>query len=549
MRVKALFLAATFAASVFTAAAAVVKTPCIVNIINFVRKTEPRIDAITDEILYKTTENEAVCMLANGLRGTFLLQYDALIDPKYQELMRSLPSDFEVGGWWEITQPHVEAAGLKWRGRYPWDWHANVGFATGYTPEEREKLVDVYMKKFKDVFGKYPESVGSWFIDAHSLKYMYDKYHIVASCNCRDQVGTDGYTMWGGYWQGGYYPSVNNAYIPAQTKKEQINVPVFRMLGSDPLYQYDFGIGGAVQGVSTLEPVYDAGGGSESWVNWFMTVETEDPAMGFTYFQAGQENSFTWDRIRPGFEMQMRKIAELKSMDKLQIYTLGQTGKWFSQHNKLTPPTAMSAMSDYTSRNAKTLWYNSRYYRTNLFWEGGRFRFRDIQLYNEDNRSLYLTTPGTSNECHYYALPLVDGCLWSSAANVAGLRILAHDAATGGYSEIKSLGQTIQTKNLTTIVHLNAEGGRQYTITLREKSFVVESNDNSDFSLELTAAPEAKLPFTSITSNLISAARDGFAYSAKVKHGKAADTRATQETGGFRISSQNGWIELFLAQK
>ena len=148
--------------------------PCIVNIVNFVRKTEPRIDAITDDILYKTTESELASMLQNGLNGTFLLQYDALIDPKYQELMRSLPANFEVGAWWEITQPHVEAAGMTWRGRYPWDWHANVGFATGYTPQEREKLVDAYMKKFKDVFGKYPASVGSWFIDAHTLKYLAD---------------------------------------------------------------------------------------------------------------------------------------------------------------------------------------------------------------------------------------------------------------------------------------------------------------------------------------------------------------------------------------
>ena len=100
-----------------------------------------------------------------------------------------------MGGWWEITQPHVEAAGLKWRGRYPWDWHADVGFATGYTPEERRKLVDVYMEKFKEIFGKYPTAIGSWFIDAYTLGYMYDKYGIVASCNCKDQIGTDGYTQ------------------------------------------------------------------------------------------------------------------------------------------------------------------------------------------------------------------------------------------------------------------------------------------------------------------------------------------------------------------
>lgn len=90
MRFKHLLLTAALTVSAFPVFADTV--PCIANIVNFVRKTEPRIDAITDEILFKTTENQAISMLNNNLNGTFLLQYDALIDPKYQELMRSLLS-------------------------------------------------------------------------------------------------------------------------------------------------------------------------------------------------------------------------------------------------------------------------------------------------------------------------------------------------------------------------------------------------------------------------------------------------------------------------
>lgn len=55
---------------------------------------------------------------------------------------------------------------------------------------------------------------------------------------------------------------------PAQSDGMQINTPIFRMLGSDPIYQYDFGLDlnmGAtdIQGVVTLEPVYtgNSGGG------------------------------------------------------------------------------------------------------------------------------------------------------------------------------------------------------------------------------------------------------------------------------------------------
>ena len=211
------------------------RAPRIVNLINFVRedRTPPgeyiRRGAVPD---YARPDRAAPQALA--WNGTFLLQYDALINPKYQALMKqALAEGSEVGGWWEITQPHVEAAGMEWRGAYPWDWHANVGFSSGYEPQEREKLVDTYMAKFKEVFGRYPASVGPWFIDARTLQYMADRYGIVASCNCRDQVGTDGYTLWGGYWNQGYYPSKLNAYMPAQTRDGQIGVPVFRMLGSD----------------------------------------------------------------------------------------------------------------------------------------------------------------------------------------------------------------------------------------------------------------------------------------------------------------------------
>ena len=113
--------------------------PKIINIVNFIRLLEPRDPAITEEVLYQTVVKQVELMKKYKLGGTFLLQYDALLDSRYQKLLKSLPRNtFEIGAWWEIPQPLVEKAGLRWRGLYPWDWHADVGFSTGYTPEERE---------------------------------------------------------------------------------------------------------------------------------------------------------------------------------------------------------------------------------------------------------------------------------------------------------------------------------------------------------------------------------------------------------------------------
>src|SRR5688572_24168184 len=112
----------------------------IVNIVNFIRLLEPRDERITEDVLYQTVVNQVKIMRKYKLKGSFLLQYDAMMDARYQRLLKSIPRDsFEIGGWWEIPQPLVEKAGMKWRGRYPWDWHADVGFSTGYTPQEREK--------------------------------------------------------------------------------------------------------------------------------------------------------------------------------------------------------------------------------------------------------------------------------------------------------------------------------------------------------------------------------------------------------------------------
>ncbi|MBN1387569.1 MAG: hypothetical protein JW965_03935 [Bacteroidales bacterium] len=95
----------------------------IVNIVNFIRQCEPRIDWIIEDVLYEPVVEQINIMREYNLKGTFLLQYDALIDKRYQELIKELPPDqFEIGAWWELPQPLVEDSGYKWIGRYQWDW-------------------------------------------------------------------------------------------------------------------------------------------------------------------------------------------------------------------------------------------------------------------------------------------------------------------------------------------------------------------------------------------------------------------------------------------
>ena len=521
------------------------EAPRIVNIVNFIRNIEPRSEEITETVLYETVARQAAQLAEYGLPATFLLQYDALINPRYRKLLtQDVYPGTEVGGWWEITQPHVEAAGLKWRGRYPWDWHADVGFATGYTPEERRKLVDVYMEKFKEVFGKYPTAIGSWFIDAYTLGYMYDKYGIVASCNCKDQIGTDGYTLWGGYWNQAYYPSRVNAYMPAQTREGQIPVPVFRMLGSDPIYQYDNCVGGALQGVISLEPVYGDSGGSRQWVEWFFRSMFEEPCLAFAYTQAGQENSFTWGSIEKGLNIQIPLLANRFRKGEIRVETLTRSGEWFRENFPVTPPTAVTALTDYREKDRKTVWYNSRYYRTNLLWEGGTLCIRDIHRFDQRMESDYYRKAGTTNQCVYTTLPVVDGCMWSTREQLAGLRVMRRTAdgslapAQGGTPAVTEKGKG------KLLVEWPMDDGRQLTILLSEEGMEIAApGKGPDWMLELTAAPGAALPFTAFGAKRVTAAQKGFAYAFDCTKGTIA-TDGTSAGSIFVLYPSDGKISL-----
>ena len=517
-------------------------SPRIVNIVNFIRDIEPRDPNITKDVLYQTVVKQVELMKKYHLGGTFLLQYDALMDRRYQDLLKTLPKDsFEIGAWWELPQPLIEKAGIKWRGEYAWDWHSNIGFSVGYTPEERQKIIDVYFADFKKIFGYYPKSVASWVIDAHSLDYMYDKYKIVASANCKDQYGTDGFTLWGGYWNQAYYPSRINAYMPAQNADKQLPVPVFRMLGSDPIRQYDDG-----SKVTTLEPVYPYAGGNEQWINWFLDNFANAPALGFNYTQAGQENSFTWDAMQKGLEMQMPIIARLKAEGKVRVQTMEEAGRWFSEKYKVTPATTFTVTKGVGESDQKTIWYDSRFYRLNMNWADGNLRIRDIHLFNETIPDKYLTGITTVNSSYFYTLPVVDAFMWGKFNKQAGLLLMTTE--NGIATPVKG-GDPVFTNYGKSTAHISwPTGNGSFDIDLKENQFsiTIKGNPVNNWYFDLNVNSDAKVPLTNIADHAITYSFDGHTYQLKAIKGhfeKPADNAI------LRIKPDDGQIVLSMADK
>lgn len=516
----------------------------IATLVYFIRGVEPRypID------LAGTLREQIRLTLSCGLTASWLLQYDALIRTEFTEpLKRELGGTYDIGIWLEVVEPLVRKAGIPWRGRYAWDWHAHVGFSVGYTPEERERLVDVLMDDFKVCFGRYPRTVGSWMIDAHTLAYLHDRYGIEASCNCRDQRGTDGYTLWGGYFNQAYYPSRLNSFIPAQTAELAIPVPVFRMLGSDPIYQYDAPDNGNGQDVVTLEPAYagdQGGGGIPSWVRWFFAEEFRDTQLSFGYAQIGQENSFGWEAMKAGLTDQLQLTAALRREGKLSVMTLAEAAAWYAERYPHTPPSSVIADTDWRGEGRSSFWYCSRFYRVNLLLEKGILRIRDLHLFDERYEERYLTTVCETEDFIYDTLPVVDGGSWSTDSLQAAVWPYAVSGSGGPLPFSCVRVETEDCGDGSLRVSAIAADGNRFTVRCGEASIRFESTPE-DWELRLSLGELPAGTQIEAAPQALSCRHRGFAYEASLRQG-SCETAGEPAASEIRLVPEGGGIELAL---
>ena len=300
----------------------------IVNIMNFVRGCEPRFEMDLIELIKQELE---LCQ-KYGYPNTFLSQYDVLVRDDMVSIVKN-QAHTEVEIWIEMAKCLTEKVGIPWRGReeYDWDWYVDPGFLPSYTQAERKFLIDEIMRKYKEIFGCYPRSAGSWVIDAFSMEYMQKEYDVKAFGICREEYGVDAYTLQGGYYNQGYYPSRLNNICPASTKENQVNAPVFRLLGPDPIYNYGLHwYKDEYEMPPTIEPCTEMGADPKV-VRCFFENYFNNESLAFSYIQLGQENSFGWEEIKKGLPMQFEILDWYVKQGKCTIMTMGDTGEWVSK--------------------------------------------------------------------------------------------------------------------------------------------------------------------------------------------------------------------------
>lgn len=466
----------------------------VVNLVNFVRGCEPRkpMDLVTP------VRRQMELGRLYGLPQTFLLQYDAIYREDIIALCDKSDKLLKFGVWFEMNRQLTEKLGIPWRGRpgFDWDWYVNPGFLPAYTLTQREAIVDEVFAAFAAHFGYYPQVVGSWLLDAHSIAYMSDRYHVKAFCICREQYAVDAYTLWGGYYSGGYYPSRNNMLCPASRAENTISTPVFRMLGIDPIYGYDEQTyhQGFEKGCCTMEPVWHSGYTSEV-LDWYFRQYFENPCICFSHCTTGQENSFGWEKIEKGFCMQLEKLQKLQSEGTVLVEFLEETGIRFKKNFPNTPTSALCALQDWAGNGYKSIWFSSQFYRANLFLDQSHLFFRDIQKFDDRYLEAYRDEPNPNWDAKYENLSVIDSRLWSTDGFPCRLKI-ADDVAD---ISVEEQGETLV---------VNIVRGKQPTarIVLTANRILIQGCSSIEYSI---GSPDRAVEIGADGINFV---RNGFAY-------------------------------------
>ena len=183
-----------------------------VTIVNPVRSRE-----LWQDKSLKPIEDQYKIINDLGLKATWLLQNDVTEDKELVAKIKEFNKEQELGMFLEISSQLAKKARVYYPINRPW-YSPEAVFLSGYSRQDRKKLIDTMVKDFEKTFGYRPKSVGAWWIDSYSLNYLETKYGIKTAMIVADQKTTDDYGVWGQWWGYPYYPAKENILAPGNSK-------------------------------------------------------------------------------------------------------------------------------------------------------------------------------------------------------------------------------------------------------------------------------------------------------------------------------------------
>lgn len=320
-----------------------------------------------------------------NLAATWLLSYDVILDPGIVSVAKTMDKSQELGLFLEITPHFSSDADVVYNKTDSWH-RANSVFLSGYTQEDRRKLIGKAFEKFKQFFGFYPVSVGAWWIDSYSLDYMKAKYNITANLTVADQFATDGYQVWGQYWSTPFYPSKLHAGIPASNADSKLDLVTMQWAARDPLNGY--GKGGA--SLFSTQDYFEIG-----YFQKLIALYAKSNGNKFGQITVGLEGDFPQDAYEGFFASQLNKVKEEKERGSIIVVTMKDFSDWYRRSFPTLSPVQIIQSDDFLGKAVKSIWYNSPKFRINLVYnfDTKETIIRDFRSYHNNFQEPYYISP------------------------------------------------------------------------------------------------------------------------------------------------------------
>ena len=176
----------------------------------------------------------------NGLRTTIQMTYSSLFNQEAVAIAKEHHQEYGD----EIGSTFLGLQCQEFRERF----HSKELAIWLFSMEDKKKIVDELFGKFHRVFGFYPTSTGSYYMDAELVNYIKNKYPMVkvAVATCWEEgpkayrnANNSWYTIFdGGPWNP-WIPSRRNIHCPASDEDDDIGIVALPHISRDLMSVFD----------------------------------------------------------------------------------------------------------------------------------------------------------------------------------------------------------------------------------------------------------------------------------------------------------------------
>lgn len=313
-----------------------------------------------------------------GLKSTILMLYSSLFNQEIINIVKKYNKEQgdEIGlAFLGMNAPEVT---LEMK---------NEEFAFWlYSFDDKKKIVDLFFKKFYEVFSFYPKSIGCYFMDALIVAYIKNNYPSVeiAIATCFEE-GVNTFhgcnNSWylfteGGPWSS-WIPSKLNIHCPAKDKEEDIGIVAIPHLNRDLLLsvssRHDFF---SSHPSNVMRGMVNEGKEYPYVFNFIdEAIEQSKFNDGYSYYMVfvgpgwiGKDGCFeaTEDVLRSAYIEALEYLAQKKSEGIVLDMQMSEYARWHRENKTYDTPTVGLWNDILFDSGKQSFWYIDPNYRITI---------------------------------------------------------------------------------------------------------------------------------------------------------------------------------------